>query len=100
LPLYEYRCTKCGVTMEKIRKFSDPPLTKCAQCGGRLERLLSSPAIRFKGSGWYVNDYPSKSSAKSSKADGASSGKNDGAASEPKKDKPAAGKSAEPALKK
>jgi putative FmdB family regulatory protein len=63
LPLYEYACTQCGEHVEKIQKFSDPPLTKCAKCGGRLKRLLSSAAIQFKGSGWYVTDYPKKSSS-------------------------------------
>jgi len=62
LPLYEYRCLKCGTKVEKIRKFSDPPLTKCEKCGGRLERLLSSPAFKFKGTGWYITDYAGKSS--------------------------------------
>jgi putative FmdB family regulatory protein len=57
LPLYEYQCRKCGRRVEKIQKFSDPPLTTCEACGGKLERLLSSPAIQFKGSGWYVTDY-------------------------------------------
>ena len=52
---------KCGARVEKIQKFSDPPLKTCAKCGGRLERLLSSPSIRFKGSGWYVTDYARKS---------------------------------------
>jgi putative FmdB family regulatory protein len=61
LPLYEYQCAKCGARIEKIQKFSDPPLIKCGNCGGRLERLLSSPAIQFKGSGWYVTDYARKS---------------------------------------
>jgi len=63
LPLYEYACTECGEHVEKIQKFSDPPLTKCGKCGGRLKRLLSSPAIQFKGSGWYVTDYGRKSSS-------------------------------------
>jgi putative FmdB family regulatory protein len=62
LPLYEYRCRKCGAEFEKIRKFSDPLLTKCEKCGGELEQLLSSPAIRFKGSGFYITDYAKKSS--------------------------------------
>jgi putative FmdB family regulatory protein len=61
LPLYEYRCRKCGAQFEKIRKFSDPALTKCEKCGSELEQLLSSPAIRFKGSGFYVTDYAKKS---------------------------------------
>jgi len=59
--------------MEKIRKFSDPPLTKCEHCGGKLEQLISSPAIKFKGSGWYVTDYAKKSSAPSSGSSGDSS---------------------------
>jgi putative FmdB family regulatory protein len=63
LPLYEYQCRKCGATIEKIQKFSDPPLEVCEACGGELERLVSSPAIQFKGSGWYVTDYARKSSA-------------------------------------
>ncbi|MHB8654262.1 MAG: FmdB family zinc ribbon protein [Terriglobia bacterium] len=62
MPLYEYRCLKCGTKYEKIRKFSDPPLTKCEKCGGKLERLLSSPAFKFKGTGWYITDYAGKSS--------------------------------------
>jgi len=61
LPLYEYRCKKCGARFERIQKFSDAPLTKCEECGGRIERLLSSPAIQFKGTGWYVTDYAKKS---------------------------------------
>ena len=57
MPLYEYRCRKCGARVEKIQKFSDAPLTKCEKCGGELERLLSPPAVQFKGTGWYVTDY-------------------------------------------
>ncbi len=83
MPLYEYRCRKCGATIEKIQKFSDPPLAKCQKCGGRLERLLSPPAIQFKGSGWYVTDYARKSSA-------APSGSNGGSSGETKKETPAA----------
>jgi putative FmdB family regulatory protein len=63
LPLYEYECKKCGKRVEKIQKFSDPPITKCERCGGELERLVSSPAIQFKGSGWYITDYARKSSS-------------------------------------
>ena len=57
MPLYEYRCQDCGETIETIQKFSDSPLSECEACGGTLERLLSPSAIKFKGSGWYVNDY-------------------------------------------
>ena len=63
MPLYEYQCRKCGRKTEKIMKFSDPPLTVCEHCGGELEQLLSSPAIQFKGSGWYVTDYAKKGPA-------------------------------------
>jgi len=73
LPLYEYRCEKCGSRIEKIQKFSDAPLTTCEKCGGELARLLSAPAIRFKGTGWYVTDYGRKSSSgESSKSNGSS----------------------------
>jgi len=81
LPLYEYRCEKCGARVEKIQKFSDPPLATCEKCGGKLTRLLSAPAIQFKGSGWYVTDYARKSkSGDAGKSDGGSDG---GAAAKP-----------------
>jgi putative FmdB family regulatory protein len=60
MPLYEYECGSCGARIERIQKFSDPPLTTCEQCGGPLRKLLSSPAIQFKGSGWYITDYARK----------------------------------------
>jgi putative FmdB family regulatory protein len=101
LPLYEYRCRKCGAVVEKIQKFSDPPLVKCQKCGGRLEKLVSASAIQFKGSGWYVTDYGRKSSQSSSKANGGSN-HGDGASSESKKEKttPAKSGDAAPAAKK
>ena len=61
MPLYEYKCRKCGKGFEEIRKFSDPPLTVHEHCGGELQKLLSPPAIQFKGTGWYVTDYAKKS---------------------------------------
>jgi putative FmdB family regulatory protein len=60
MPIYEYECKKCGAHTEVMQKISDKPLTKCRKCGGRLEKLLSAPAIQFKGSGWYVTDYAGK----------------------------------------
>lgn len=76
MPLYEYRCEQCGSRIEKIQKFSDPPLATCEKCGGALTRLLSAPAIQFKGTGWYVTDYARKgSSAESGKADSGSTTK-------------------------
>ena len=56
MPLYEYECQSCHRRFEKIRKFSDPPLEVCPNCGGRLEKLISSPAFHLKGSGWYATD--------------------------------------------
>jgi putative FmdB family regulatory protein len=63
MPIYEYRCTKCGHRFEAIQKVSDSPLTKCEKCKGKVERLISSPAIQFKGSGWYITDYARKGSS-------------------------------------
>jgi putative FmdB family regulatory protein len=61
MPLYEYECKKCGHRFEKIQKFSDKMIKKCPECGGRVEQLVSAPAVQFKGSGWYVTDYAKKS---------------------------------------
>lgn len=57
MPLYEYRCEQCGERFEVIQKFADAPITIHEKCGGPVQRLLSVPALQFKGSGWYVNDY-------------------------------------------
>jgi len=62
MPIYEYECTQCGCRSEVIQKVSDPPQKKCKKCGGVLKKLVSSSAIQFKGSGWYITDYPHKSS--------------------------------------
>ena len=67
MPLYEYLCTSCGHRFERIQKFSDPQVAICPQCGGPVEKQVSSPAIQFKGAGWYVTDY-----AKSAKSDNSS----------------------------
>ena len=61
MPLYPYRCTKCGHRFEKIQKFDAEPEKACPQCDGVLERLLTAPGLQFKGAGWYVNDYAGKS---------------------------------------
>ena len=61
MPLYEYECEACGRRFEVIRKFSDPPPDVCTLCGsGPVNRLPSSPAIQFKGSGFYITDYAKK----------------------------------------
>src|SRR5262245_53966351 len=63
MPLYEYQCKKCGHRFERIQKFSDAPIKKCPECGGAVERLISAPAVQFKGTGWYVTDYARKGSS-------------------------------------
>ena len=80
MPIYEFECKKCKAHIEVFQKVSDKSPTKCRNCGGKLERKISAPAIQFKGSGWYVTDYgkttksdktesESTSEAKSDKAD-------------------------------
>jgi putative FmdB family regulatory protein len=76
VPIYEYECTKCGHRFEVVQKIGDTSLPKCEKCKGKVERLISSPAIQFKGTGWYVTDYARKSSgpepSKSSSSEGSS----------------------------
>ena len=81
MPLYEYRCLECDHQFEVIQKFSDAPIEKCPKCGGPVRKLMSSPAIQFKGSGWYITDY-----ARAGKSD-------EGKAASSGDAKPAAGKS-------
>jgi putative FmdB family regulatory protein len=76
VPLYEYQCPNDG-TFEIIQKFSDPPLTACPTCGAEVAKLLSAPAIQFKGTGWYITDYARKGgtgSGETKKAGGAAEG--------------------------
>lgn len=85
MPLYEYECPKDG-TFERMQKFSDPPLSACPTCGGPVEKLLSAPAIQFKGTGWYITDYARKSSGE---------GKDKGGAKESKDSKDSASSASE-----
>jgi len=57
MPLYEYQCESCGRRFEALQRLDEPPLESCAECGGKVRKLLSAPAFQFKGSGWYVTDY-------------------------------------------
>jgi putative FmdB family regulatory protein len=79
MPLYDYRCHRCGATYEVRQKFSDPLLTVHEGCGGEVERLISAPALQFKGTGWYVTDY-----ARNGKTSSASSAAKSEAQSETK----------------
>lgn len=112
MPLYEYECPRTGKRFEEIQKFSDPPITRCPDCDdypdcdGESRKLLSAPAIQFKGAGWYVNDYgkggklpqkdgadskdakakPAKDSKSESKTSKSESKKSDSSSSKTKKD--------------
>jgi putative FmdB family regulatory protein len=74
LPLYEYQCDRCG-RFEVIQKYSDKRLKACKKCGGPVQKLLSAPAIQFKGTGWYVTDYARKSGGEDSKGKEGKEGK-------------------------
>src|SRR5271157_5083947 len=86
MPNYEYLCKKCGHRFEQIRKFSDKQLRKCPECGGVIEQVISAPAVQFKGSGWYVTDYPKKGAGS---APSSSSSEGDSATKETKDTKDA-----------
>jgi putative FmdB family regulatory protein len=60
VPLYEYKCLKCGRKTEKIENVAGPHLRKCPHCGGKVESVITAPSIQFKGAGWYVTDYGGK----------------------------------------
>jgi putative FmdB family regulatory protein len=71
MPLYEYQCEACAYRFEVIQKFADPPVSTCQKCGGAVRKLLSSPAIQFKGTGWYITDYARKGGVGSGESAGA-----------------------------
>ena len=68
MPLYEYQCESCAKRFERIEKYSDPPIETCPSCGLHVKKLMSSPAIQFKGSGFYITDYPKKSQSEGGKS--------------------------------
>src|ERR1017187_4415930 len=72
MPLYEYECTQCERHTEKIQKFSDPEITQCPHCGGLLERVISAPAVSFKGGGWFADGYGNAKPKSSGDSAGAS----------------------------
>jgi putative FmdB family regulatory protein len=76
MPIYEYECTACKTRFERSQRFSDPPVTECPECGGKVRRVLFPAGIVFKGSGWYVTD--SRSSPTATSAGGASNGAAEG----------------------
>ena len=83
MPIYEYECLQCKKRTELLQRFGDAPLASCPQCGGEVRKMVSAPAVQFKGSGWYVTDYAKKSgtstgkSEKSDKSEVGSDGKSE-----------------------
>jgi putative FmdB family regulatory protein len=78
MPIYEYECEACGNRFELIQRLSDEPIVICPKCGEpKVHKLMSSPAIQFKGSGFYINDYAKKGSGEPSKSGGGAESKND-----------------------
>ncbi len=69
MPIYEYKCSKCGEVFEAFQKINDNPLNKCKFCSGKVERLISQSSFQLKGSGWYLTDYSRKSGTSDSKTD-------------------------------
>ena len=67
MPIYEYQCEQCKHRFEKLQKYSDKPCKKCPNCAGPLRKLISSPAIQFKGNGFYITDYAKKSGPETEK---------------------------------
>ena len=77
MPIYEYECLQCGKRTELLQRLGAAPLAVCPQCGGEVRKLISAPAVQFKGSGWYATDYASKKGAAPDKAEGTSEGKSE-----------------------
>lgn len=77
MPIYEYLCSQCKERHEIIQRISEDPLTHCPKCGGEMRKLISSPAIQFKGSGFYKTDYPSSGSKASTPSETKSESKSE-----------------------
>jgi putative FmdB family regulatory protein len=86
MPLYEYECTACHRRTEKIQKFSDPEITVCPFCNGHIERVISAPAVSFKGGGWYADGYGNAKPKASGESKGGSEAKSSDSASKPASD--------------
>lgn len=63
MPIYEYKCTKCGKQHEIMQKITDKPLTECSECGGKMKKMISNTSFVLKGTGWYATDYAGSKSA-------------------------------------
>jgi putative FmdB family regulatory protein len=87
MPIYEYECTKCGKLTEAWQKISDPPLTECGLCMGRMKKVMSQNSFHLKGSGWYVTDYASGHSGSAPSKEASNESSVDKKADEVTKDK-------------
>jgi len=92
MPIYEYHCAECGQKFEALQRLNDRPLDTCRICGGRARRIISSPAIQFVGTGWYVTDYARKGESKKDGAPSSESSGKKGTGKKGKKDAAATGK--------
>jgi putative FmdB family regulatory protein len=89
MPVYEYECTKCGHQMELLQRITDPPVSRCEVCSGKVKKLISHSSFHLKGSGWYVTDYASNRSSMDSKSkESGDPSKTKEAAGSPKEVKP------------
>ena len=86
MPLYEYKCSTCGERVEIIQRVSDPPYDHCPKCGGEMKKQISSPAIQFKGSGFYITDYAKKSTSEAGSKSSSSSGESSASEAKPSSD--------------
>src|ERR1041385_262923 len=95
MPIYEYECRKCKAHIEVFQKVSDKPPTRCRNCGGKLDRIISAPAIQFKGSGWYVTDYAKTTKGEKTESESTAETKPDKTEKAEKKESSPAKKTAE-----
>ncbi|HEX3126350.1 MAG TPA: FmdB family zinc ribbon protein [Thermoanaerobaculia bacterium] len=84
MPIYEYECLQCGKRTELLQRMDEAPLAACPQCGGEVRKLVSAPAVQFKGSGWYVTDYAGKKGASSGKSETKTESKSESSSGESK----------------
>lgn len=93
MPIYEYECLQCGKRTELLQRMNEAPMATCPQCGGEVRKLISAPAVQFKGSGWYVTDYAGKKGAAAGKSDSKSESKSESSSGESKSESKSEGKS-------
>lgn len=84
MPIYEYQCLQCEKRTELLQRMDEAPLASCPQCGGEVRKLISAPAVQFKGSGWYVTDYAGKKGASSGKSESKPESKSEGSSGDSK----------------